>query len=124
MSQHSNKALYITLAVVFLALLLPTLLYIAWCFYDATVYYPQRMQQWDAYTQVQQNSPDTWREEWAQTAAKNGWDPGEPAEVTPMDITVQYVQMGVCGVFSLCFGAAGCVFLWLARRPVTSNHDG
>jgi len=117
MPSPAHRTTYLVLWIVFLVLCAPSLLFAIWALYDGTVYYPDKVAQYQAFEQVKQQYPDTWQSEWPRVARTNGWPANtQPEPYDRWDVITQYIMMSVCGFIGLAFGVAGLVFLALWRK--------
>lgn len=83
-----------------------TLLYSAWCLYDAMVAYPDKIEARERFEEVQAEHPETWKTtEWPRVAEQNGWDgTKEPDKMGAWNIATQWIQFGIVfpiGVYCL-----------------------
>eukprot|EP00752_Nemacystus_decipiens_P016140 g14433.t1 len=98
------------------------MLYAAWCLYDARIGYPDKIAAHDAFKQVQNDYPETWRtEQWPEVAKENGWDPTkEPDEKSKGDITTQWLQFAI--VFPIGSYCLFSVLIW-SRKYIGADDS-
>lgn len=89
-----------------------TLLYAAWCLYDARIGYPEKQDIYDEYKRVQEANPENWDEVWAKKAAEEGW-PEQPDKVDAWNIKTQWIQFAI--VFPIGTYCLLSLALWSRR---------
>lgn len=107
---------FVVLLVISCVLALPFLLFAGWCLYDGLVTCPLRLDQYQAYIQLQQTHPDTYPQEWTALAAASGWPNNVPRRTISADVTTQYIMSGLCGFIGLLCAVCGIVSAILFQR--------
>ncbi|MEM9348363.1 MAG: hypothetical protein AAGB26_17375 [Planctomycetota bacterium] len=104
-----------------LLIALGAMLYAAWCLYDGMIGYPDQIEAYEAFNQLQADYPDNWRDEWEEVAKDNGWDPTkEPDERTQGDILTQWLQFAI--VFPIGAYCLISVGVW-SRRYIGADDS-
>jgi len=112
-TSYRNRLLLIAIAA---------LLYAAWCIYDATIAYPDKIDARQAFEKVQTEHPETWRtDEWPKLAEANGWDPTkEPEKLDAWNIRTQWIQFAI--VFPIGSYCLYSMLVW-SRRYVGADGE-
>jgi hypothetical protein len=91
----------------------------AWCFYDATVTYPEHNRRVAAFEELEARGQ---LDEWPKIASENGWtdeDPGEPR--TDFDILSQWIMLAICVPLGL---ASLITVAFHAGRTLSADETG
>ena len=64
----------------------------AYCVYDWQIGYPLKVEQFDKWTQLETDYPETYPEKWESYALEQGWDTRPPAKKTDRDVFTQLLM--------------------------------